>query len=170
VTEQMNQRKHPRLKGYDYGQDGVYFITACTNKKRKVLSRIVGRGLAPAAVLLLPAGQLVSEELENLKTRFPTMSIDQAVIMPNHIHLLLRLSAGASPRPTEGTIMDIMRVLKSMTTRRWNTLRGTAGQKLWQPSFYDHIIRDETDYLTKWNYIETNPARWAEDEYYTGRG
>lgn len=60
----------------------------------------------------------------------------------------------------------MMRVLKSITTRRWNALQGTTGQRLWQPSFYDHIIRDETDYLTKWNYIETNPARWAEDEYY----
>lgn len=170
----MEQRKHPRLKGYDYGQDGVYFITICTDKKKKVLSRIVGRGLAPAAVLLLPAGQLVSEELENFKTRFSTLTIDQAVIMPNHIHLLLRVAAGASSRPTRDTVsssvVDMMRVLRSMTTRRWNALQGTAGQKLWQPSFYDHIIRDQTDYLTKWNYIDTNPARWGEDEYYTERG
>lgn len=62
--------------------------------------------------------------------------------------------------------MDIMRVLKSITTRRWNILQGTVGQKLWQPSFYDHIIRGESDYLTKWNYISTNPARWTEDEYF----
>ena len=166
----MEQRKHPRLKGYDYGQDGVYFITICTDKKKNVLSEIVGRGRAPAAVHLLPAGKIVSEELENLRTRFPILSIDRAAIMPNHIHLLLRVSAGASPRPTGDTkstsVIDMIRVLKSITTRRWNGLRGMAGQKLWQPSFYDHIIRDETDYLTKWNYIDTNPARWTEDEYY----
>lgn len=41
------------------------------------------------------------------------------------------------------------------------------GYSIFQPSFYDHIIRDETDYHTKWNYISTNPARWTEDEYYT---
>lgn len=46
---------------------------------------------------------------------------------------------------------------------------GTTGQKLWQTSFYDHVIRDEADYLTKWNYIAANPAKWAEDEYYQGK-
>lgn len=164
------QRKHPRLKGYDYSQNGAYFITICTYQKRKVLSEVVGRGLAPAAIRLLPAGEIVAEELENLPNRFPALIIDQSVIMPNHIHLLLRLSAGASPRPTDGasttSVVDVIRVLKSMTTRRWNALRGTAGQKFWQTSFYDHILRNESDYHTKQNYIQTNPARWAEDEYY----
>lgn len=115
----------------------------------------------------------MAEELENLQSRFPALTIDQAAIMPNHIHLLLRISAGASPRPTEGSretsVIDVVRVLKSITTRRWNALRGTAGRRLWQSSFYDHVIRDENDYLTKWDYIATNLARWTEDEYYRGR-
>ena len=95
----MEQRKHPRLKGYDYSQGGAYFVTFCTKNRRCVLSR-------PTA--------LVSRMVAAIK-RFSNRDME----------------------------MD-----------------------LWQPSFYDHIIRDETDYLTKWNYIETNPARWAEDEYY----
>ena len=41
------------------------------------------------------------------------------------------------------------------------------GYSIWQKSFYDHIIRDEADYLVKTNYIETNPLRWADDQYYT---
>jgi len=41
-----------------------------------------------------------------------------------------------------------------------------AGFSLWQKLFHDHIIRDEDDYQTKWRYIDENPARWAEDEYY----
>lgn len=45
-------------------------------------------------------------------------------------------------------------------------IRREIGMDIWQASFYDHIIRDETDYLTKAQYIETNPARWAEDELY----
>lgn len=166
----MRERKHPRLKGYDYSGPGGYFLTICTDKKKQLLSEIVGRGLAPAAVHLLPAGELVAEELGKLEGRFPGLVIEQSVIMPNHIHLLLRVPAGASPRPTGErsgvNVIDVVRVLKSMTTRRWNALRGTAGQKLWQPSFYDHVIRDEGDYLTKWDYISANPARWAEDEYY----
>ena len=38
--------------------------------------------------------------------------------------------------------------------------------QLWQRDFYDHIIRNETDYLNIWKYIDDNPAKWAEDEYY----
>ena len=40
------------------------------------------------------------------------------------------------------------------------------GQSIWQRSFYDHVIRDEGDYLHIWQYIDSNPAKWAEDEYY----
>ena len=39
--------------------------------------------------------------------------------------------------------------------------------KLWQRSYYDHAIRNDADYLRTWQYIHDNPARWAEDEYYT---
>ena len=46
--KELPQRKHPRLVNYDYGSAGAYFITICTQNRRCVLSRIVGRGLAPA--------------------------------------------------------------------------------------------------------------------------
>ena len=41
-----------------------------------------------------------------------------------------------------------------------------TGLSLWQASFHDHVIRDEHDYLSRWQYIDDNPAKWAEDEYY----
>ena len=41
-----------------------------------------------------------------------------------------------------------------------------SGLKLWQRSYYDHIIRNESDYLEKINYIHNNPAMWRDDEYY----
>ena len=40
------------------------------------------------------------------------------------------------------------------------------GKNIWQRSYYDHIIRDEAGYLRDWQYIDTNPAKWEEDEYY----
>ena len=42
-----------------------------------------------------------------------------------------------------------------------------CGQQLWQNSYYDHIVRDEKDYLTRQRYMENNPARWADDPYYS---
>ena len=44
-----------------------------------------------------------------------------------------------------------------------------AGRNLRQRSFYDHIVRDENDYVIRYNYIADNPRRWAEDEYYSNR-
>ena len=38
--------------------------------------------------------------------------------------------------------------------------------KIWQTSFYDHIIRDDEDYQTRFRYIEENPAKWQQDKYY----
>lgn len=40
------------------------------------------------------------------------------------------------------------------------------GELLWQRGYYEHIIRNEQDYLQIWEYIENNPVRWAEDRYY----
>ena len=40
------------------------------------------------------------------------------------------------------------------------------GYSLWQKGYYDHIIRDEDNYLNKCRYIEENPAKWADDPYY----
>ena len=37
---------------------------------------------------------------------------------------------------------------------------------VWQRSYYDHIIRNETDYLKIWNYIDENPLKWEFDKYY----
>ncbi len=41
-----------------------------------------------------------------------------------------------------------------------------AGISLWQGRFYEHIIRNHQDYLDVWSYIENNPAKWADDEYF----
>ena len=55
----------------------------------------------------------------------------------------------------------------SRIVRAWKeTVTKMLGEAIWQKSFYDHIIRDENDYLRIWTYIHTNPAKWAEDTYY----
>lgn len=164
-------RKHTRLKNYDYSRKGAYFVTVCTAGRKNLLSEIsypVGRGLAPAEIHLTACGQIIKEELEALPMRFPTVRLEKYVIMPNHIHLLLMLrdeTAGASPHPT---LMQIMGVFKSLTTRKQDMKTGRQGEKLWQTSYHEHIVRDENDFLFHWTYIDQNPARWGGDEYFGG--
>ena len=60
-------------------------------------------------------------------------------------------------RPYNGSCNDL-----NPLRRCWNLGLKT----LWQRSFYDHVIRNKEDYLHIWKYIDDNPAKWAEDEYY----
>ena len=163
--QELPKRKHPRLDGYDYGADGAYFVTICTHDRRCLFSRIVGRGLAPAEVQYTPYGEIAREQLKLLGERYPSVKVDRYVIMPNHIHAILRITAdaaGASPRPT---LMDVVCAYKSLTTGACKAVRPIG--KLFQTSFYEHIIRGQEDYDEIAAYIDRNPACWLEDTLYT---
>ena len=164
------KRKAPRLKDFDYSQDGYYFITICTNKRCNILSKIVGQGLAPAGVQLSEYGLIVKEQLMALEERYPTIKVDKYIIMPNHIHAIIVVdstveavkTAGASPRPT---VSDAVCTFKSLAARKIRQ----AGYKeqVFQSSFHDHIIRNKRDYQQTWSYIDGNAAKWEEDELNT---
>ena len=158
----MKERKPLRLKEYDYSGAGCYFITICTKDRKPLFSSVVGAGHPAGPVPnLSPYGEIVERNIEGISTAYSGVIVDKYTIMPNHIHMLLRLQGPAGcPAPTKVNVRNVIGALKSLTTR-------AAGFPLWQRSYYDHIIRDEEDYLRIWNYIDTNPARWAEDEYYT---
>lgn len=157
----MNERKPLRLKGYHYGQGGYYFVTVCTKGRRAILSfASVGAGhLAGPTLHLTARGQMVEEAILNINAAYPNVSVDKYVVMPNHIHLILRLEQGPAGCPAPTELPKILGAWKSLTSR-------AAGETLWQRSFYDHVIRNEADYLRIWNYIDTNPLKWTEDEYY----
>jgi REP element-mobilizing transposase RayT len=53
---------------------------------------------------------------------------------------------------------------KTVSTKRINELRGTLGIRFWQRNYWEHIIRDEQSLNRIREYIQNNPARWAEDQ------
>ena len=145
----LPNRKPNRLKGYDYAGNGAYFITICTKGRKCILSRIPVGNAAPGVpkIELTTIGKIVEEHLRLIP------GIDKYVIMPNHIHLII------IKNKTGKSISEDIRALKSVVSR-------AVGRPIWQKSFYDHIIRDEEDYLTKAEYIGNNPSKWIEDELY----
>ena len=163
MDERFPQRKHPRLDYYDYSAPGAYFVTICTQDRRCLLSHIVGRGLAPAEIQLTECGQIAGTQLLLLEERYPVLRIDRYVIMPNHIHIILILdaSAGASPRPT---VPEIICAYKSITTRECKKV--CPIDKLFQTSFYEHVIRGQADYDEIATYIDNNPKQWQLDKLY----
>ena len=91
--------------------------------------------------------------------------------MPNHLHLLLSISEERAhrdaplraerKRPLLGQVIGL---LKMNSSKEIHTLY--PGTEVWQRGFYEHVIRGEADWREIWEYIDTNPARWAEDRYY----
>ena len=168
----MKERKKIRLPEYDYGQNGCYFVTVCTQDKAWYFGRPNDVGAAPCG-RPDPAAELAERWLLKIEDKYPGVKIDKYVVMPNHIHAMIRIGnseAGGHAGPPLPQIMDWY---KTMTTNQYMRLvrRGQLPpfrKKLWQRSYHDHIIRDENDFLLHWNYIESNPARWAEDQYYCG--
>ena len=152
----LPQRRHPRLKEYDYSENGCYFVTICTAGKACTLSRIaVGRAAhSPPQVQLTELGRVVEQEIGRIETAYENVFLDDYVIMPNHVHLLLtfdRPDGGVwAPRPT---LQTVIRTMKTMVTKK-------IGHPIWQTSFYDHVIRNDEDYRNTREYIENNPLKW----------
>ena len=161
-------RKHQRLKSFDYNSNGAYHITICVQNRREFLGRIVGRdALGTPFAELSEYGKIIYNEIMQIPFYYKNIEIDKFVIMPNHVHMIIIVKnngnegigvPGAS-RPT-AIIPNVVGILKRKTNKIY-------GFKMWQTGYYDHIIRDEADYLQVWQYIDNNPAKWTEDEYFT---
>ena len=158
-------RKRNRLAGYDYSTPGVYFITLCTHQKKPILSRIIKVGHELPISKLTEIGKVVYAEICNITTHYQNVSVDSFVIMPNHIHLLLRITERINPSPTiRYDIPNVIGKFKAAETRSvGKAFMPSVPKPLWQSSFHDHIVRGEQDYKKILEYIENNPTKWALD-------
>ena len=154
-------RKQNRLTEYDYSTPNAYFITICTDKRKNLFWEHVGAVIGrPEDVPLTEYGQMVRKCICEIPAHYPAVSVDQYVVMPNHIHLLLQIQTDDNGRlMTAPTISMVVNQLKGYVTKQ-------AGFPVWQKGFHDHVVRGEKDYLEIWNYIEGNPGKWAEDQLY----
>ena len=159
------KRKTIRLKEYDYNTPGYYFITFCTKDKKKLLCDIVGTGLLDGPKVYLTAyGEIANRQLQYMKEFYEDIRLEKYVIMPNHIHLLLQIldvgnGPSGRPVPTNSKIARFVGTFKRFCNKKYHF-------DIWQGRSHDHIIRSEKDYLKIWEYIDNNPAKWADDCFY----
>ena len=158
------KRKNIRLEGHDYRENGGYYLTICTDQKRCILSSISkGNGTERAVTALTSLGQIVQQTIEETATKYEVI-IDSYVIMPNHIHMIIILDEQS--RISVGRFVG---VIKSVTANRWGKVCESDGirtGKIWQRNYYDHILRNESDYREKRRYVEDNPDRWNADDLF----
>ena len=149
----LPKRKHPRLKDYDYSQNGCYFVTICVKKRENLLSQI---DKIKNEVVLNDMGVQIEKFILKIASVYEGIFVDNYVIMPDHIHLLLRIE-GKKDKLVQPKLQTIIRSFKTMVTKE-------IGESIWQTSYYDHVVRNEQDYMNVWNYIETNPCRWLKNK------
>ena len=163
---ELPKRKPIRLPDYDYSTPGAYFITICTEGRRCILSEItVGAAISRpsnsgSVMHLMPYGEIVDHAIHNISTVYSCVTVENYVIMPNHVHLLLQIHSDEGGRLIAAPTVSVM--IGQM--KRWASKQ--AGKSLWQKSFHEHVIRNENDYREIWEYIDNNLAKWLEDRYY----
>lgn len=161
-NQNLPNRKPTRLPNFDYSTNGLYSVTICTHNKKHLLCNIVGAGLcARPNIELTKIGSIVEQSINYIdsnNTNYKNVHIANYVIMPNHVHILLFID---NPTGGDGTppLPNIIGAIKSYTTSHYKG-------KLWQRSYFDHIIRDHADYKNVYSYIESNPSKWKEDNLY----
>jgi REP element-mobilizing transposase RayT len=163
-------RKEHRLKGFDYSQNGAYFITICTHNKKYLFWNNYDVGHVGTAfggphdkITLTEYGKIVNEELKKIPSIYPdVVFIPKSVIMPNHIHLIIVINAFSESGPPKAapTIGSIINKFKGAVSKK-------SGFRVWQKSFYDRILRNEFEYRNAWQYIENNPVNWENDELFS---
>lgn len=182
-------RRSIRLKGYDYSRPGAYFVTMVTQGREWVFGEIRSGELN-----LNDAGQMIARWWQELPCKFPAIESGAFVVMPNRFHGIIQITenpVGADlrvrpdgyedhesqngghigpPVPRQGApLSQMMQWFKTMTTNEY--IRGVkelgwqpfAG-KLWQRSYYEHIIRNEAEWNRIHRYIEANPVNWKSDK------
>ena len=158
---ELSTRKQNRLTEYDYGTPNAYFITICTDKRKKLFWKDAGANIdCPQSVPLTKLGILARQSITEIPKHYPMISVDHFVIMPNHVHLLLQINTDVNGRSMIApTISTVVRLMKGTVSKQ-------AGFSVWQKGFYDHVIRNDNDYRDIWNYTEGNPSKWTEDKLY----
>ena len=159
-------RKTNRLKEFDYSSNGAYFITICVKDKKCILSSVIENDDSPQ-IKLKEFGMIADRNIEVMRDKYRDLDIVRYVIMPNHIHLLISINnetrTDGAPRssPPTNRLSAFVSAFKKYTGNE-------IGFNIWQRSFHDHVIRDDDDFLVRWQYIEENPKKWlmGKDEYY----
>ena len=180
--QKLHCRKSIRLKNYDYSSNGYYFVTICVQNRENLFGEIVGATLCGRPN---NPDKIITKWLLELENKFNDIKIDEYIIMPNHIHFIIKRMGehtGSMGEHTGSTgdhigapLRDIIGWCKTMTTNEY--IAGVKSGKfipfkgrLWQRNYYEHIIRNYDDYINIAEYIQNNPLKWEYDKLFVSEG
>jgi putative transposase len=181
AEEPLPNRQSIRCKGWDYTAPGWYFLTFNTKARRPVFGTIVNGRMA-----LNAAGRIAAEEWHKSAEIRPNLAFDEFVIMPDHVHGIVRIVAREGDLPDARTSRGDQQVARQQVARqqvarqhaprllprslgamvagfkgavgkRVNVLQGTPGAALWHRNYWDVIVRDDLALARIRAYIRDNP-------------
>ena len=155
------KRKSIRLSEYDYSQNGAYFVTICTKDRRRLFGAVGADSIS---------ARMVERTFREVVAQYKGIESPIFVVMPNHFHAILTIER--ADMESAPTISTVIQAFKRYSTVEYTKLvkQGLAlpyNKQVWQRSFHDHVIRDQSDYDDIYRYVENNPDQWELDELYT---
>ncbi len=180
-----------RLPYWDYGWNGAYFMTICTQHRICYFGAVEN-----GEMILSEIGRMAHIYWQKIPEHFPFVILDEFVIMPNHVHGIIIINKSdendnggngdnvvetrhalslqqntenhtATPaqnrfrNPGKNNISSIIGSYKSVVSKHAHKINKMFA---WQSRFYDHIIRNEKEFYRIQQYILYNPAKWADDQ------
>jgi len=172
--KKYKDKKQYRYKGYDYSQEGFYFVTICA-KNREIFFGDVING----EIKLSEIGLATDKFWREIPNHFSFVGLDEFVVMPNHFHGIIQINVGTGHCPvptntdenggskfgkvTPKSLSTIIGSYKSIVTKTMNLQRPDIGFA-WQSRFHDRIIRNEDELNRIRQYIINNPLKWELDK------
>jgi len=162
ATVHRYHRRSIRLRHHDYRALGAYFVTICSHSHLPIFGNVnSGR------MRLSSAGKLVSDCWREIPHHFPNVSLDEFIVMPDHMHGIVVIRSAppgkAVPRRFGGSVKDslstIVGVFKSYATK--HVIAETGIRRVWQRNYYESVIRDDHHMNAVRNYIISNPRKWC---------
>ena len=157
-------KKPLRYAGHDYRAPCSVHVTVCTWRRQRLFGDITQSG-----VILGSAGQFVEAVLLDLHSPESGIEVDTHVVMPDHLHAIIHLGTHPLAYPAV-SLPELVGAFKLRVQRSWpgGIRRGgwpRYDTHLWQLSYYDTLIRNDTHLETTRRYILGNPGRWIERHY-----
>jgi REP element-mobilizing transposase RayT len=178
MDNQLPKRKSPRLKDYDYSQNGAYFITICSYQRTHLFGDVVNYEMK-----LSTMGEIAQSCWERIPDHFPQVEIDAFIVMPNHVHSIILIgdqpanetnvgtryaSSAAHPNGVKsGSLGAIVGSYKSAVTKQIRDFLKTDDRIVWQERYHDHIIRSSEALDKIRTYTLNNPALWDKDTFFS---
>ena len=98
----LPKRKSHHLQGYDYSQNGAYFITICTHQRRMLF----GPNRAPVGADSISA-RMAARVFREIIGQYPAVHCRYFVVMPNHFHALVEIERARADMESAPTVVAL---------------------------------------------------------------